>query len=174
MRFLELRPDGVDAGFRLHPRVTLLAGLDPAERVALVGFVHSIAAGETFDWGGTVDVHGVETDLEAMLELVGETADAALIVEATSLAAIDDQPEVTEESRDHAAALAEVRALEDAIAGLAEELGAAGAVRREMTLRLESAQQRRDPSTGGRLDRVDGDLSRAARLADRPDPWTGM
>ncbi|MEM8704846.1 MAG: hypothetical protein AAGE98_00200 [Actinomycetota bacterium] len=174
MRFLELRPDGVGAGFTLHPRVTLLSGLDPAARVALVGFVHSVAAGETFDWAGTVDVHGVHTDLASMLDLVGSTADAALIVEATSLVGIEAQPEATPEAAAHAAALADVRHLEDDIAGLAEELGAAGAVRREMKVRLENAEARRDPSTGRRLDLADGDLGRAARLADRPDPWTGM
>lgn len=174
MRFLELRPDGIGDGFRLHPRVTLLAGLDPAARVALVGFVHSVAAGETFDWAGTVDVHGVSTDLDSMLEIVGSTADAALIVEAASLVDLDHQASATPEAVAHAEAVAAVQSLEDEIAGLAEELGAAGAVRREMKQRLEHAEARKDPRASRMLDRADGDLGRAARLADRPDPWTGM
>lgn len=173
MRFLELRPDGVTASFRLDPRLTLLRGLEPADRVALVGFVHSVAAGESFDWDGTVDVHGIHLRLDDMLELIGATADAALIVEASSLLSGDDDGERSPEQQALAEAEATRSGLEAAIADLADELGAAGGVRRDMKLRLTAIEADLDPESGARLDRADGELGRAARLAERPDPWTG-
>ena len=173
MRFLELRPDGADPSFTLDPRLTLLRGLDPADRVALVGFVHSVAAGETFDWEGTVDVHGVQMALADMLDLVGPTAEAAVIVEATSLTA----PRGDERAQPEQQALADARAarvmLETEVAQLAEELGAGGGLRRDMKARLAAADAAVDTSAGVRLDRADGELSRAGRAADRPDPWSG-
>ena len=68
MRFLELRADEGIEPLRLHPRLTLVRGLDPAARVAFVGFLHSVATGDTFGWDGTVDVHGVQMSLENALE----------------------------------------------------------------------------------------------------------
>ena len=173
MRFLELRPDGADPSFTLDPRLTLLRGLDPADRVALVGFVHSVAAGETFDWGGTVEVHGVQMELADMLDLVGPTAEAAVIVEATTLAT----PRGNEFELPEQQALADARAnrvaLEAEVAQLAEELSAGGGLRRDMKARLAAADAAIDRTAGPRLDRADGELSRAARAADRPDPWSG-
>lgn len=173
MRFLELRPDGVGPSFGLDPRLTLLRGLDPADRVALVGFVHSVAAGETFDWEGTVEVHGVQMTLTDMLDLVGPTADAAAIVEATTLAA----PRSDERVRPEQLALTEAQArraeLETEVSDLAEELGAAGGLRRDMKARLAAADGAVDRRAGASLDRADGELSRAARALGRLDPWTG-
>ncbi|MEM9467025.1 MAG: hypothetical protein AAGA90_16755 [Actinomycetota bacterium] len=173
MRFLELRPDGVDPSFPLDPRLTLLRGLDPADRVALVGFVHSVAAGETFDWEGTVEVHGVQMALADMLDLIGPTADAAVIVEATTLTA----PRGDEFALPEQQALAEARTrraeLETEVTRFAEELSAGGGLRRDMKARLAAADNAIDRTAGPRLDRADGELSRAARAADRPDPWSG-
>ena len=47
MRFLELRADEGIEPLRLHSRLTLVRGLDPAARVALVGFLHSVATTES-------------------------------------------------------------------------------------------------------------------------------
>ncbi len=173
MRFLELRPDGVGPGFELDRRLTLLQGLSPADRVALVGFVHSVAAGESFDWEGSVEVHGIEMTLTDMLDLVGPTADAAVIVEATTLATpLGDEYTIPEQQ-----VVAEARArrgeLEAEVGRLAEELQAGGGLRRDMKARLAAAESAADFTAGPRLDRADGELSRAARLADRPDPWSG-
>ena len=173
MRFLELRPDGVGPSFELDGRLTLLRGLDPADRVALVGFVHSVAAGETFDWEGTVEVHGVQMALVDMLDLVGPTADAAAIVEATTLAA----PRGDELTQPEQHALAEARArraeLEAEVGSLAEELGAGGGLRRDMKARLAASHGAIDRMAGPSLDRADGALSRASRALGQPDPWTG-
>ena len=176
MRFLELRPDSARHGFNLHPRITLLRGLDPAARVALVGFLHSIAGGDSFGWDGTVDVHGVEMPLDSMLELVGETADAALVVEAKTLVKIVDPvpAEPTAEQSEHQETVTAVQNLEAEIVELAEELGGAKRLRSEMRARLAAATARRNPEAGMELDRADGRLGRMARQADRPDPWTGM
>lgn len=176
MRFLELRADEGIEPLRLHPRLTLVRGLDPAARVAIVGFLHSVATGDTFDFHGTVEVHGIEMGLVEALELAGETADAAQIIEASTLIEAANTAGVidSEEATAHAEALAACEQLDGEAAELAEELSGASTLRSEMTARLATAAERLDPDAGRRLDRVDGELWRAARLADRPDPWTGM
>lgn len=173
MRFLELRPDGVGPSFPLDPRLTLLRGLDPADRVALVGFVHSVAAGETFDWDGIVEVHGVRMALADMLDLVGPTADAAVIVEASTLAAPSPGAPTHPEQQALVEAQARRAELEAQVGLLAEELGAGGGLRRDMKSRLAAADADIDRTAGARLDRADGALSRAARDAELADPWTG-
>ena len=85
MRFLELRAEEVIQPVKLHPHLTLVRGLDPAAYVALVGFLHSVASGDTFGWEGTVEVHGVETSLANALDLAGHTTDAAQTIEASTL-----------------------------------------------------------------------------------------
>lgn len=175
MRFLELRADDVAPPLRLHPRLTFVRGLDPAARVALVGFVHSVATGESFGWRGVVEVHGVRMELDRALELIGPTAEAAQIIEASTLidAATRGASGASDEAAAHAESLAACEQLEREAADLAEELSGAGRVRAEMTARLKGARERLDPACGPRLDRADGELGRAARRADRPDPWTG-
>ncbi len=163
MRFVELRPDSSRECFELHPRITILHGLNPAARVAVVGFLHSIADGDAFDWSGLAEVHGVVMTLDSALDIIGATADAALIIEAKSLLDIAADPASgAREQIDHQ------------IAELAEELGGAARIRSEMQARLASATARLDNGAGLRLDLADGALGRAARFADRPDPWTGM
>ena len=173
MRFLELRPDGADTSFRLDPRLTLLQGLDPAERVALVGFVHSVAGGETFDWEGTVEAHGVQMALADLLDVVGPTAEAAVIVEATTLATPSGEEFTLPEQHVLADARRRRAELEAAVSVLAEELAAGGSLRRDMRTRLTAAEAGIDHDAGPRLDRADGALARAARAAERPDPWSG-
>lgn len=176
MRFLELRADEGIEPLRLHPRLTLVRGLDPAARVAFVGFLHSVATGDTFGWEGTVDVHGVHMSLADALDVAGHTSDAAQIIEASTLvdAVQTEGVSDTEEAAAHAESLAACDQLEAEAAELADELSSAGLLRGEMTTRLSSAIARLDPDAGRALDRADGELGRAARLADRPDPWTGM
>lgn len=176
MRFLELRADEGIEPLRLHPRLTLVRGLDPAARVALVGFLHSVATGDTFGWEGTVEVHGVQMSLASALDVAGHTSDAAQIIEASTLidAARADGVSGTDEAIAHSESLAACEQLEAEVTALADELSGAGTLRSDMTSRLSSAVARLDPDTSRRLDRADGELGRAARLADRPDPWTGM
>ncbi len=176
MRFVELRPDLARMSFELHPRITILRGLEPAARVAVVGFLHSVASGDTFDWCGVVEVHGILMSLDRALEIVGETAEAALIVEANRLLDGVDDPrtEAAKAGRAHREAAAARAQIDQAIADLAEELSGAERVRSQMTARLASAAVRIDQGAGRRLDRADGELGRAARRAGRPDPWTGM
>ncbi len=176
MRFVDLRPSPVGDGIELHPRITVLRGLDPAARVAMVGFVHAVAGGETFEWTGTVEVHGIVMTLERALDLLGATSDAALIVEATNLLEVTADPAAagSEAARDHQSAVDACQTIEDAIADLAEELSGSGRIRSDMQARLAATTARVDSEAGARLDRADGALARAARLADRPDPWTGM
>ena len=175
MRFVELRssPDG--ESFTLHPRITWLRGLDPAARVATVGFVHDVALGEEPDWTGVVEVDGTQSDLAACVAEVGQTAESALIIDAASL----PEPGPRTESDDAQAASleaaqAKLSELDDRIAALGEELASSEKVRSQMTASLASAKARLEPEADGALDQADAALFRAARLADRPDPWTGM
>ncbi len=176
MRFVELRPDPQREGFTLHPRITVLGGLDAVARVELVGFVHSIATGENFGWGGTVEIHGIHMQIDRALDLVGSIADSALIVDARALVEIAADPATVAgaEVSAYQESVAAREAIDDDIAALAEELNAASAVRSEMGARLAAARARVEPEAGSNLDRADGELGRAARAADRPDPWTGM
>ncbi len=178
MRFVELRPTPEGETFRLHPRITWLRGLDPAARVAVVGLVHDVALGEMPDWDGTVDIDGETMSLADGIDVLGETADNALIVDAASLppvTTVPDTPVAPVAPRESLESATEkLTELEERIAGLAEELAASGKVRSGMTAHLVSASARVDDDAGRRLDRADGELGRAARLASRPDPWTGM
>lgn len=175
MRFVELRPTPDGPPLHLHPRITWLKGLDPAARVAVVGMVHDVALGQTPDWAGTVDIDGEVSELSDALVRYGETADSALIIDAASLpelaAGVDEIPE---EETSIEEAEARVRELDARIAGLAEELEASGRVRSDMTAHLTSSLAQVDDAAFAALDAADGTLGRAARLAERPDPWTGM
>ncbi len=175
MRFIELRPDPEREGFSLHPRITVLGGLNAAARVELVGFAHSIATGEDFGWGGTVEIHGVHMQIDRAIDLVGSIADSALIVEARALVDIAAEPGTIGECEVEAyrEAVVASEAIDVDIAALAEELNAASALRSEMGARLAAARARIEPDAGRRLDLADGNLGRAARAAGRPDPWTG-
>ncbi|MFT7607476.1 MAG: hypothetical protein ACI9MX_000531 [Candidatus Aldehydirespiratoraceae bacterium] len=175
MRFIELRPSPDRGVLRLHPRITWLRGLDPAAQVAVVGMVHDVALGEISDWDGTVEVAGVESPLRDTVAKLGETADSALIIVAASLPEIVAAPEPSaghQQSRD--AAQQKLSEIDERISGLAEELAASCAVRGQISAHLASSLAQVDADAGPKLDRADGDLGRAARLADRPDPWTGM
>lgn len=176
MRFVELRPDPDQEGFALHPRITVLGGLNAATRVGLVGFAHSVATGEDFGWGGTVEIHGIHMQIDRALDLVGSIAESALIVEALALVDLATGPDTVgrAETEAYRESVSAREAIDRDIAALAEELNAASAVRSEMVARLATGRARLDADAGCRLDRADGDLGRAARLAGRPDPWTGM
>ena len=176
MRFVELRPILGGEGFRLHPRITFLRGLDPAARVAVVGLVHDVALGDRPDWEGVAEIDGVELPLADAVRKMGETAQNALILTAANLPASagpgDADP--SDAVRAHADAVARLAELDQRVTGLADELAASGRLRSDMKARLASAEGRVDDSTGRELDLADGELGRRARLADRPDPWTGM
>ena len=176
MRFVELQPDSSRDAFELHPRITILQGLDPAARVNIVGFLHSIVGGDAFDWTGVVDVHGLVMPLGRALEIAGETAEAALIIEADRLRATSTETtsEQTDADRAYRDAARHREHVDESIAELAGELGGAGLLRSEMQVRLDSVNARLDTDAGRRLDLADGALGHAARLAERPDPWTGM
>ncbi len=176
MRFVELRPSPDGVPLRLHPRITWLKGLDPAARVSVVGMAHQVALGEQPEWGGTVEVGGEELDLADALERFGETADAALIIDAASLpeVVVADPDAEHHDIGSLESARSRLRDLDERIAGLAEELEASGSVRSAMNAELTSALAQVDAAAFDALDRADGALGRAARLADRPDPWTGM
>ncbi|MEZ5244439.1 MAG: hypothetical protein R2707_05015 [Acidimicrobiales bacterium] len=184
MRFVELRPTPEGSPLRLHPRITWLKGLDPAARVTVVGLAHDAALGQVPDWDGTVEIDGVESDFVDALARIGETADSALIIDAASLpAAVSlDLEDVDDSADDHPVdeeaslevATARLDDLNARIAGLAEELAASSTVRADMMADLTSALAQVDASAFDVLDQADGALGRAARLANRPDPWTGM
>lgn len=180
MRFVELRSTLDGSSLRLHPRITWLKGLDPAARVAVVGMAHDIALGQSPDWDGTVEIDGVESGLIEAIDRLGETADAALIIDAASLPEFtsSDLEQTADDVGNEEASLENARAklndLDARIEGLAAELAASGKVRADMTAHLTSALARVDSSVFDALDLADGELGRAARLADRPDPWTGM
>jgi len=177
MRFVELRPSPDGESLRLHPRITWLKGLDPAARVAVVGMVHDVALGERPDWTGIVEIEGVESDLGDTVTKLGETADSALIIDAASLPEASPIEPAAPEGATEAglnAAKVKLQELDGRISDLAEELAASSNVRSDMTAHLTSSLAQVDPSAVEDLDRADGALGRAARLADRPDPWTGM
>jgi len=176
MRFVELRPSSKDSPLHLHPRITWLKGLDPAARVTVVGLAHDVALGQVPDWDGTVEIDGVHSDLGAAVGRIGETADSALIIDAASLPEVVST-EVGDSTNDDPSletATAKLHDLNEQITSLAEELAASGNVRSGMTAHLTSALARVDSSAFDVLDQADGALGRAALLADRPDPWTGM
>lgn len=181
MRFVELRPTPDGSSLRLHSRITWLKGLDPAARVAVVGMAHDVALGDPPEWDGIVDVDGVESDLKETLARIGQTAESALIIDAASLPDVvaddlddldPDGEEIDEVSLENARARRDE--LDERITGLAEELAASSTVRADMTARLTSALAQVDTDAFDVLDQADGALGRAARMADRPDPWTGM
>ena len=163
MRFVELRAEEGRPPIRLHPRLTVLQGLDPVARVSFVGFLHSVAMGETLDWNGTLDIHGIEMDLETGLATIGPTAESGLILEASALLADGDGDPLS--SGTEAAALADAasarEALEREIADLADELSGAAQVRAEMVARLDRATAALRPAACAELDVRDGRRRRA-------------
>lgn len=174
MRFVELRPAPDRGSFPLHRRITWLRGLDPAARVSIVGLVHDVALGNEPDWDGVVEIDGEHHALRETVPTLGVTAENALIIDAASLpeATGGDSPSGRRGALDSAEQkLAELDARIDEIA---EELAASDQVRSQMVAHLTSAKSRVDDEASLVLDRADGELVRAARLADRPDPWTGM
>ncbi|MEM7141913.1 MAG: hypothetical protein AAF548_12865 [Actinomycetota bacterium] len=175
MRFVELRPAPDRGSFHLHPRITWLRGLDPAARVATVGLVHDVALGEAPDWEGIVEVDGTQSSLADLIPLLGETAESALIIDAASLPEPGPRDDGADAQRASlAGAEQKLRELDARIASLGEELAASGKVRSDMVAHLTSAKAQVERDAAIRLDRADGALFRAARRADRPDPWTGM
>ncbi|MEQ8841253.1 MAG: hypothetical protein RIB98_09750 [Acidimicrobiales bacterium] len=183
MRFVELRPTPLGFPLPLHPRITWLKGLDPASRVSVVGLVHDVALGLRPDWEGIIEIDGRRSDLGDTVADLGETADSALIIDAASLPEVPADPDLagTRHQPDPAADRANLDAaqqklavLDERIAELAAEIDASGKVRAEMTANLTSALAQVETSAFDALDTADGLLGRAARLAGRPDPWTGM
>ena len=180
MRFVELRPTPDGESLHLHSRITWLKGLEPAARVAVVGMVHDVALGQRPEWSGLVEIDGAESDLGDTVASLGETADSALIIDAASLpkasAGLIEETDEPGETDDAAlsTAKAKLEELDARIGSLAEELAASSTIRSDMTADLTSSLAQVDRSAVEDLDRADGELGRAARLAERPDPWTGM
>lgn len=178
MRFVELRPSPDGGSFHLHHRITWLKGLAPAARVAVVGMVHDVALGERPDWGGVLDIDGEHVDLAEGIERIGETGDAALVIDAASLPDVTADDLALDDSDLDGAGLEsakqKLQELEERITSLAEELAASSKVRSDMTAHLTSSLAQVETTAADLLDGADGELGRAARLAQRPDPWTGM
>lgn len=176
MRFVELRSSATGTAFHLHRRITWLRGLDPAARVSVVGLAHDVALGENPDWHGTAEIANVEMSLADAVSQMGETGDSALVIDAASL----PLPQPVDSSVDQGAsaelaeAHARVQELNDTIRALHDELAEASSSRAELTASLKGATARIDDAAWLALDAADGALVRAARLAERPDPWSGM
>ena len=167
MRFVELTPDPAREGFVLPRRLAALRGLEPSERVQIVGFAHDVAMGEPSDWAGRVEIHGVRMDLDRALEMVGESAAAALVIDAGSLDVDPAEPAGTGAHR-------LVDAVQSEIDELAAELRSADTLRADMLARVTSAAARIDDTAGPALDAADGELHRQAATGRSVNRWAGV
>lgn len=174
MRIVELRLHPEGAGVNLHPRITILRGLDPFAGVGIIGIVHDLALGELPDHDGIVEIDGVEHPIAEAVRLAGATAECALIIPAVSLpVSRADQADITALELDVVEAESRVCELTDVIDDLAGQLGSRESLRAEMKAGLAAATARIDGSAAA-LDQADAALVRLARTRERPDPWTGM
>jgi hypothetical protein len=87
MRLLQLQLDGDDGpALELHPRLTILSGLDDAGRARLIEAVRSLPSGSGPAVGGLVEAHGVLFDLSPeTLELLGMHSDLDPVVSRSDL-----------------------------------------------------------------------------------------
>jgi len=174
MRLVSLRPwlDGPE--IRLHPRISVIVGLLPFERVELVSTAHSIAIGEAPVWNGILEVRGIEMSFVESAEILGPQADSAPVIttaEVADLAAeISGSTSVALNPDDDDP----VSAIRDELAEIANKLSGVAGLRSGTQDRLTSANANFDAHAFDDLARVDGALKRAADLAERPDPWTGV
>jgi len=172
MRLTRLRPVVGGPTIRLHPKITLLVGLLPFERVELVSTAHSLALGEKPVWEGLVEVAEIEMTLTEAAEVIGRTAEAAPVAAAEAILADPSSPAAS--MADHASESADWQDLRAQMAEIAEELTGAEKLRAEMKARVTSARANVDRGAFVTLDRAVGVLRRAAEQTSRPDPWTGM
>ncbi len=159
MQIKVLWPRSGGPEIQLHPKITVISGLLPAERIELVSTAHSLAIGDAPVWDGIVDVEGVEATLDEVGERFGKTADAALILTADRI--IDSESD----SRDH---------LRERRDDIVEQLSSAETLTLERHARVTAAQGNIDSDAFHKLDEADGVLLHAAKVAGRPDPWTDM
>lgn len=173
MRLVSLRPWPNGPQLNLNPRITLIVGLLPFERVELVSTVHSIALGEIPVWEGSLELAGTEMNFIESAEVVGFRADNAPVI------TTDEIPMIVAESvADTDLLMSDPDgSVENALKKLAEiedELSGAEVLRSELRGKVASASANFDESVFDELARVDGELKRAADSAERPDPWTGV
>ncbi|MBK9181181.1 MAG: hypothetical protein IPM45_16770 [Acidimicrobiales bacterium] len=142
MRLLELRaPGDPPLLVPLHPRVTVVTGLTPAERARLVDALDTLRTTRGAGLGGVVEAHGVLFDLAPVtLDLLDVPADLDLVVRAGEL------PGAVDAERDRARAALE-REVAEAVARQERARGAldeAGEARRA----AEAAAAAPPPSPG--------------------------
>ena len=173
MRLLSLRPWPDGPEIELHPRISLIVGLLPFERVEIVSTAHSIATGEVPVWDGRIEVQGVEMNFVEAAEVVGPTAECAPVVTADEIAELASAPIPATEPTKPTSADANVADMREHLAEIADELKGAEKLRAEMQGRVASSKANIRPGVFDDLANADGSLKRAADLADRPDQWTG-
>jgi len=173
MRLLSLRPWPDGPEIDLHPRISLIVGLLPFERVELVSTAHSIATGEVPVWEGRLEVHGVEMDFVESADVLGPMAECAPVVTAEEIAELASAAIPAVEPTKPAGAEQDMADMREHLAEIADELKVAEKLRAEMQGRVASAKANMRSGVFDELADADGSLKRAADLAGRPDPWTG-
>ncbi len=151
----------------------MIVGLLPVERVELVATAHSLALGDTPEWGGLADVNGDQVALDDYAAEIGKSADEALILTSDAVAEMSThceepfQSPIADDS--DFAALDKLRARRDDIA---EQLACAETLTSEIQARVASARANVDTDVFVSLDAADHELRHATEVAGRPDRWT--
>jgi len=173
MRLLSLCPWPDGPEIDLHPRISLIVGLLPFERVELVSTAHSIATGEVPVWEGRLEVQGVEMNFVEAAEVFGPRAECAPVVTADEIAELASATMPAAVPTMPASEDNDMADMRQHLAEIAAELKGAEKLRAEMQGRVASAKANIKPGVFDDLANADGSLKRAADLADRPDQWTG-
>jgi len=173
MRLVNLRPWPDGPEIELHPRITLIVGLLPFERVELVSTAHSIAIGEVPVWDGCLEVEGVQMSFVESAEVLGPQAECAPVVTTDEIANLAGHPSLHGQPSEPRTEGDPMSVIREHLAEIADELSGAAKLRSEMQGRLASANANVDPQVFDELSRADGILKRSADLANRPDQWTG-
>ncbi len=97
MRLISLQPGPTGPDVPLHTRITVILGLSASERVGLVAAAHCMALGDVPEWEGRAEINGEQMGLGEAVTTMGQSADAALILTASDIAA--DIPQEIERLR---------------------------------------------------------------------------
>lgn len=174
MRLVSLRPwpDGPD--IEMHPRITVIVGLLPFERVELVSTAHSIATAEVPVWHGVLELDGTRMTLVEHAEVCGPRAECAPVITAEEVAGLIVRPSEMGQPQTGGIDEDSISRVRERLAQITDDLSGAEELRAEMQGRIATASANFDLQVFDELSRVDGILKRAADQADRPDPWTGV